>query len=106
MMLPSSHEAPYDSLKLASKSTSRWFAPFLSAFLIIGSLVSIANADSIPADLREIHVLNRLGFGPRAGDIERVQSVGVERYIDEQLSPSNISLPESLNTRLKSCLSP
>lgn len=40
-----------------------------------------------------IHVLNRLGFGPRAGDIERVTAMGVDAYIDEQLHPERIADP-------------
>lgn len=46
------------------------------------------------------HVLNRLTFGPRPGDIERVQAMGVDRFIQEQLSPASIALPESLKTKL------
>lgn len=34
------------------------------------------------------HYLNRLGFGPRPGDIDRVCSIGLPRYIDEQLEAS------------------
>ena len=40
-----------------------------------------------------IHVLNRLSFGPRLGDIERVVSMGVDAYIDEQLNPQRIADP-------------
>jgi hypothetical protein len=56
---------------------------------------------SVPSDQREIHVLNRLGFGPRPGDIERVKSIGVDRYIDEQLHPASIPLPEELKSKLR-----
>jgi uncharacterized protein (DUF1800 family) len=42
-------------------------------------------------DQRIIHVLNRLGFGPRPGDIERVKAMGVEKYINQQLNPEKIS---------------
>ncbi len=37
------------------------------------------------------HVLNRLGFGARPGDIEKVKAIGLEKYIDQQLSPSSIN---------------
>ena len=37
-----------------------------------------------------IHVLNRVAFGPAAGDVERVRTLGVERYIDQQLHPERI----------------
>jgi len=36
-------------------------------------------------------VLNRLGFGPRQGDVERVRAMGVDRYIDQQLHPERLS---------------
>jgi uncharacterized protein (DUF1800 family) len=34
-----------------------------------------------------LHALNRLGFGPRPGDIDAVLDQGIERYIDDQLDP-------------------
>jgi uncharacterized protein (DUF1800 family) len=48
-----------------------------------------------------IHVLNRLGYGPAAGDVERVRQMGVQRYIDSQLHPESIPLPEELAARLR-----
>lgn len=35
-------------------------------------------------------VLNRLTFGPRPGDVERVRAMGVDRWIDQQLQPERI----------------
>ena len=40
-----------------------------------------------------VHVLNRLGFGPAPGEVERVARLGLARYIDQQLHPE--SLPDS-----------
>lgn len=40
-----------------------------------------------------IHVLNRLGFGPRPRDIEKVAAMGLEAYIEEQLHPQEIPDP-------------
>jgi uncharacterized protein (DUF1800 family) len=37
-----------------------------------------------------VHVLNRLAFGPRPGDIDRVKAIGVDRWIDQQLHPERI----------------
>jgi uncharacterized protein (DUF1800 family) len=37
-----------------------------------------------------VHVLNRLTFGPRSGDVERVTATGVEKWIDLQLHPDRI----------------
>ncbi len=42
------------------------------------------------------HLLNRATFGIRPGDVEKVQALGVERYIKEQLSPDSIALPSSI----------
>ncbi|HLM58208.1 MAG TPA: DUF1800 domain-containing protein [Pyrinomonadaceae bacterium] len=39
---------------------------------------------------RAAHVLNRLAFGPRPGELERVRRMGVEAYIEQQLEPSKI----------------
>jgi uncharacterized protein (DUF1800 family) len=47
-----------------------------------------------------LHVLNRLAFGPRPGDIERVMKMGIDSYIDQQLHPETIPMPPVLNERL------
>lgn len=39
---------------------------------------------------RAIHALNRLTFGPRPGDVERVRQIGVDKWIDLQLHPEKI----------------
>lgn len=49
---------------------------------------------------RALHVLNRLGYGPRPGDIEMVTGMGVDQYIDAQLHPQSIRLPNELLDRL------
>lgn len=40
-----------------------------------------------------MHVLNRLGFGARPGDVERVRSMGIQKYIDQQLNSTSIDDP-------------
>jgi uncharacterized protein (DUF1800 family) len=37
-----------------------------------------------------VHVLNRITFGPRPGDVETVQKMGVHTYIEQQLHPETI----------------
>ncbi|MCC7240762.1 MAG: DUF1800 domain-containing protein [Acidobacteria bacterium] len=37
------------------------------------------------------HVLNRLTYGPRPGDLARVQRMGIETWLDEQLHPERIA---------------
>jgi len=36
------------------------------------------------------HVLNRLTFGPRPGDVEKVRAIGLASWIDQQLHPERI----------------
>lgn len=38
-----------------------------------------------------LHVLDRLGYGPRPGDVERVRLTGVAAYIQRQLDPASIA---------------
>ena len=41
-------------------------------------------------DEAALHALNRLAYGPRPGDVERVKQMGLEKWIDEQLHPERI----------------
>ncbi|WP_309723306.1 DUF1800 family protein, partial [Armatimonas sp.] len=53
-------------------------------------------APALPADKplteeqRIVHTLNRLGFGPRPGDIEQVKKLGLKTYINQQLHPETL----------------
>src|SRR5207253_3120886 len=48
---------------------------------------------------RALHALNRLTFGPRPGEVERVSKMGVENWIELQLNPDKINDP-NLDARL------
>src|SRR5262252_348153 len=48
-----------------------------------------------------LHALNRLAYGPRPGDIERVQQIGLAKWIDQQLNPTPID-DKALEARLES----
>src|SRR5262249_49332192 len=45
------------------------------------------------------HLLNRIAFGAHAGDIERVQDIGSEKFLEQQLHPERIA-DESVEERL------
>lgn len=49
---------------------------------------------------RALHVLNRLAYGPRPGELEQVEQMGVKRYIELQMHPERIPLPADLQARL------
>ena len=44
----------------------------------------------LSADEAILHALNRLAYGPRPGDIERVRQMGLAKWIDQQLNPNSI----------------
>ena len=67
----------------------------LSVFAVVATLC-ISSAPAVRADARAsdaaavLHVLNRLTYGPRPGDVERVKAIGIEKWIETQLNPSRI----------------
>lgn len=44
-------------------------------------------------DQLAVHLLNRIGFGPRPGDIEKVKALGLGGYLEQQLNPEKIADP-------------
>jgi uncharacterized protein (DUF1800 family) len=50
---------------------------------------------------RATQALNRLTFGPRPGDLERIQAIGVKKWIEMQLNPEQID-DSLLEARLQS----
>jgi uncharacterized protein (DUF1800 family) len=58
----------------------------------IAILATSTSAATFPKDDQAVvHVLSRIGFGPRPGDVEKVRAMGIQRYIDEQLRPERIA---------------
>jgi len=55
----------------------------------------------LPQDQQIAHVLNRLTFGPRPGDVEEVRRLGVAKWIELQLHPERIAENPDLDARLK-----
>jgi uncharacterized protein (DUF1800 family) len=67
---------------------------FAAVLLPLAQLLAAPSTSAIPAspdDKTIVHVLNRLGFGPGPGDVERVRRLGLEKYIDSQLRPDAIA---------------
>lgn len=56
--------------------------------ILLAANGSTPNAARVATDLHTTqHVLNRITFGARPGDVERVQAMGVDAFIDQQLHP-------------------
>jgi uncharacterized protein (DUF1800 family) len=73
---------------------ARIFALFSLYSLVVPTTVlgygPPAAGKSLTEDQKILHVLNRLGFGARPGDLEKVKKIGLDKYIDQQLNPSAI----------------
>ncbi len=80
---------------------SRWIALAAIALLPQAALHAADTPAALTPEQAAAHVLNRLGYGPKPGDIERVTQMGVQRYIDSQLHPESIPLPPALTERLR-----
>jgi uncharacterized protein (DUF1800 family) len=52
-------------------------------------------------DQQLVHALNRLTFGPRAGDVDEVRRLGVAKWIELQLHPDRIPENPALEAKLK-----
>jgi uncharacterized protein (DUF1800 family) len=47
-----------------------------------------------------LHALNRLAYGPRPGDVERIRQMGLEKWISQQLNPETLD-DSALDERLE-----
>ncbi|MGI8990509.1 MAG: DUF1800 family protein [Bryobacteraceae bacterium] len=55
----------------------------------------------ISPDRKIPHFLSRLTFGPRPGDVERVNQLGLDKWIDRQLHPEGIPENPVLEAKLR-----
>jgi len=89
---------------------SRCLAVLLSVLLVLPSgdvwalgrhkkTPSAADTSTLAQQQRVLQALNRLTFGPRPGDVAAVESMGLSKWIDEQLYPETID-DSALEARL------
>src|SRR5881398_2688159 len=62
----------------------------LIAVVALGLFAGAAASSKLTDRQRAEHALNRLGFGPRPGDVDRVVAMGVDKWIERQLHPESI----------------
>jgi hypothetical protein len=48
-------------------------------------------APKLTEEQRALHALNRLTFGPRPGDLQKVMAMGVDDWVEQQLHPDEIN---------------
>src|SRR5258708_6459458 len=96
--------AIFNSSFVAFRSAIRGFVVVLSLFISIGQAPVFCvqlktpragekprhKTASLSGERRVAHVLNRLTFGARPGDMERVKAIGVEEFISQQLDPDSL----------------
>ena len=67
--------------------------PVFVAAQIPANRAALARTDvrELPADQQIIQALNRLTFGAKPGDVTKVRSIGLDKWIDQQLHPEKIN---------------
>jgi hypothetical protein len=82
------------------------------AFAVTLALATLAYPASGPDDAKLfrtkldkeqqiLHALDRLTFGPRTGDVEKVRALGLKKWIELQLNPDSIPEDPDLESKLK-----
>lgn len=68
----------------------------VSGLMICGLIADLSakkkekNQAAMDEQKRAVHALNRLTFGPRPGEVQRVAQIGVDAWIEQQLHPEKI----------------
>jgi uncharacterized protein (DUF1800 family) len=88
---------------MSQRTTTMTCVLFLLAFSVAASAAG-KNSKTVKSPAlsdhdRALHALDRLTFGPRPGDIEKVLATGLDNWIEQQLNPASIPNP-SLDGRL------
>jgi uncharacterized protein (DUF1800 family) len=93
------------------RAVSAIVAVLIVATLLAGAMSPVfadnklrAAGRGLSEDQRIVHLLNRIGFGPRPGDVDRVKQIGIDKYIDQQLHPERMQ-DSAAEARLKNLAS-
>src|SRR2546430_1792980 len=62
-----------------------------SLLLLVTCILFTATSPSLTDRQRATHALDRLAFGAKPGDVDRVMKIGVDRWIEQQLHPERIA---------------
>ena len=84
-----------------ARERSRFHLFFVAAVGLLIAPPSLLALGAEPvSDQAVVHLLNRLAFGATLEEVRHVKTIGVERYIAEQLDPDSIPEPVELRWRL------
>jgi len=94
-------QAQYSLIVTIRPAMLRFALCAITLTLLVCSGLSAADpAPGQQTEQKALYALDRLGYGPRPGDLDRVMSMGVDTYINEQLAPEKIAEPPELQQRL------
>jgi uncharacterized protein (DUF1800 family) len=62
-----------------------------SLLLLVTCIIFTATSPGLTDRQRATHALDRLAFGAKPGDVDRVMKTGVDRWIEQQLHPERIA---------------
>src|SRR5690242_6784618 len=74
-------------------SRRRYSAALALPVALLAPVLLLGKKNQAPAadeHKRALHALNRLTFGPRPGDVQRVEAMDVDKWIELQLHPEKI----------------
>jgi uncharacterized protein (DUF1800 family) len=89
-------------LRLAAEAGKSVVAATLCGLMVVAPALAEApvNAPQKLTDQQKVlHALNRLTFGPRPGDVQAVEKMGLHAWFEQQLNPQSID-DSALNTML------
>jgi len=81
--------------------------PFLLAFAALLAAATLPTkpdyslfAKKLPKDQQILHALNRLGFGPKPGEVAAIEKIGLKKWLDLQLHPERLPQNPALDAKL------
>ena len=75
-----------------TRASSSAAAPLAAAERLLPAMVPAAKGRvaRLTEEQKMLHLVNRITFGPRPGDVERLRQMGIEKFLDQQLHPETI----------------
>jgi uncharacterized protein (DUF1800 family) len=77
-------------MKFIQKTTALLLTFLMVTPIFAFSDGTIRKPKSLTEEQKILHVLNRLGFGARPNDVVKVKSIGLQKYIEQQLNTNSI----------------
>ena len=86
---------------IAQLTVARNKKPSYSKISVVNPPQYSAFAKPLAPSETALHALDRLSFGPRQGDIDEVQRLGLEKWVELQLHPEKLPENPALEAKLE-----